>query len=52
LSEGGSNQQKVRQDLEQKGVQSSEEVLEARVSIHQRVHHARKLCAVEEVKGV
>jgi len=52
LSEGGSKRQKVLQGFEQKGFQSSEEVLEARVSIHKGVHHARKLCAVEEVNGV
>jgi len=39
------------QDIEQKGIQSSEEVLEARVykGNHQRVHYARKLRTVEEV---
>jgi hypothetical protein len=49
LPEGGPKRQKVLQGLEQKGVQSSEEVLETRVSIHQGVHHARKLCGMEEV---
>jgi hypothetical protein len=50
LSESGSNQQKVLQGVEQKGFQSSEEVLEARVSIHKGVHHARKLCGMEKVR--
>jgi len=47
LSEGGSSKQKVHQNLEQKGFQSSEKVLEARVSPgNQRVYDARKLCTL------
>jgi hypothetical protein len=48
LSEGWSSEQKVHQNLEQKGFQSSEKVLEARVSPwkYQGVYNACKLCAL------
>jgi hypothetical protein len=40
----------VLQGVEQEGLQYSEKVLEARVSIHKGVHHARKLCGMEKVR--